>query len=56
MFLWTYRQVVGVLILLAFCAIAIGSNNSRYQFWFDRTFSVALLVMAIVALAYILRK
>jgi hypothetical protein len=54
MFLWRGAQVVFLLVMISVCAMALVYPSWRR--WYDAIFAPLFIAMAILALAYILRK
>ncbi|MGI9101723.1 MAG: hypothetical protein ACR2IF_04680 [Terriglobales bacterium] len=54
MFLWTGRQAVFFLVMLAVCIMAI--TNPVWRYWYEKMFPPAFVVIAILSAAYVVRK
>jgi hypothetical protein len=54
MFLWSGRQVVFVLVMLFICAMAL--THPVWHHWYRVIFPALFIIMAILALAYVVRK
>jgi hypothetical protein len=54
MFLWSGRQVVFLLVMFVVCAMAL--THAAWRHWYHLIFPPLFALMAILALAYVLRK
>ena len=54
MFLWAGRQAVFLLVMLVVCAMAL--THPVWQHWYKMVFPPLCIIMAILALDYVLRK
>jgi hypothetical protein len=54
MFLWTSRQSVFLLVMLVVCTM--GLTHPVWQHWYKMVFPPLCIIMAILALDYVLRK
>jgi len=54
MFFWTYRQAIFALVMLLVCMMALVYPAWRH--WYEMIFPPLYILMAIVALDYVLRK
>ena len=54
MFLWTGRQAVFLLVMLVVCAMALAHPVWRH--WYEMVFPPLCIIMAILALDYVMRN
>jgi len=54
MFLWTGRQAVFLLVMLVVCAMAL--THQVWRHWYEMIFPPLFIIMAILALDYVMRK
>jgi hypothetical protein len=54
MFLWSGRQAVFILVMLAACAMAL--THPVWQYWYEKIFQPMCIIMMILALDYAMRK
>ncbi len=54
MFLWTWRQVVWFFVMLAIMVLVL--NHPAWRKPFETIFTAVFIVIAVLSLAYVLRK
>jgi hypothetical protein len=54
LYIWTSRQAVFLLVMLVVCAMAL--THPVWRHWYEMIFLPLFIIMAILALDYVMRK